>query len=354
MAEPKLELYGHPFSSYTWKALIALYANETPFTFRIVDGDHPDNAALVQSASPMGKFPVLAEDGNLIFEATSIIEYLNVRHPGMEVLIPADPTAAVAMRMLDRVFDNYVMNTMQPIVDEYIRSPDAPDQALIAACRDRLHRSYAWLEGWLEYYPASGQITLVECAAAPSLFYADWVAPIGTEFPRLAGWRAHLLGLPPVARCIDDARPYRALLPAGRAGPGLRISCMTAQLNHTIVWCSDKARSSAFLCDILGLPAPRPFGHFLVVELSNGISMDFTEKDGKIAPQHYAFLVSEAEFDAGFAEIGARGLEFWADPARGRPGEINRHWGGRGVYFTDPDGHFLELITKPYGSEDEL
>ncbi|HEY0959822.1 MAG TPA: VOC family protein [Novosphingobium sp.] len=129
---------------------------------------------------------------------------------------------------------------------------------------------------------------------------------------------------------------------------------MTAQLNHTIVWCSDKRKSSAFLAEMLGLPEPRPFLQFMVVELANGVSMDFMEKQGAVAMQHYAFLVNDAEFDAGMARIAARGLTFWADPGRTQPGEINRHFGGRGVYFEDPNGHFLEFITKPYGSEQEL
>ena len=210
-----LALYGHPFSSYTWKALIALYANGTPFEFRIVDGDHPDHVATVQAASPQGKFPVLADGDNLIFEASSIIEYLASHHPGAETLIPADPDAAIAMRMLDRVFDNYVMNLMQVAVDEHIANPQAPDRKEEDAVRAKLRRSYGWLEGWLEYYPVSGQITLIECAAAPALFYADWTEPIGEQFPRLGAWRAHLNALPAVARCIADARPYRALFPLG-------------------------------------------------------------------------------------------------------------------------------------------
>jgi catechol 2,3-dioxygenase-like lactoylglutathione lyase family enzyme len=124
---------------------------------------------------------------------------------------------------------------------------------------------------------------------------------------------------------------------------------MTVELNHSIVWCSDKARSSAFMTGILGLPPPRAFHHFLVVHLDNNVSLDFYQKDGPVARQHYAFLVGEAEFDASFARIAAQGLTYWADPARTRPGEINDHDGGRGVYFEDPDGHLLELITRPYG-----
>lgn len=125
---------------------------------------------------------------------------------------------------------------------------------------------------------------------------------------------------------------------------------MGVELNHSIIWCSDKARSSAFMTDILGRPPARAFHHFLVVDLDNHVSLDFYQKDGPVAPQHYAFLVGEAEFDAAFARIEARGLTYWADPARTRPGEINDHDGGRGVYFEDPDGHLLELITRPYGS----
>lgn len=126
-----------------------------------------------------------------------------------------------------------------------------------------------------------------------------------------------------------------------------------AELNHTIVWCRDKQKSSAFLADMLGLPQPRTFFHFLVVDLSNGVSLDFYQKDGAVAPQHYAFLVTDDEFDAAFDRVRERGLDYWADPARTQPGEINHYFGGRGVYFRDPDDHLLELITKPYGSESE-
>ena len=125
---------------------------------------------------------------------------------------------------------------------------------------------------------------------------------------------------------------------------------MAVELNHTIVWCRDKMRSSAFLAEMLGRPAPRPFLHFMVVELDNEVSLDFYPKEGEVSVQHYAFLVGEAEFDAAFARIEGRGLTYWADPARTRPGEINDHDGGRGVYFEDPDGHWRELIPRPYGS----
>lgn len=211
-----LALYGHPFSSYTWKALIALYAQETPFEFRIVDEDHPEHIEAVQSAGPLAKFPVLADGDHLIFESTTIIEYLAQHHAGQNMLLmPGDPDAAIGMRMLDRVFDNYVMAPMQAVVDEHIRNPQAPDKARIGEARQRLERSYRWLEGWLEFYPPMDHITLIECAAAPSLFYADWVHPIGDDFPLLQRWRAHLLAQPPIARCVEDARPYREFFPPG-------------------------------------------------------------------------------------------------------------------------------------------
>jgi catechol 2,3-dioxygenase-like lactoylglutathione lyase family enzyme len=125
---------------------------------------------------------------------------------------------------------------------------------------------------------------------------------------------------------------------------------MAVTLNHTIVRCSDKLRSARFMTDLLGLPPAKPFYHFLVVELDNHVSLDFYQREGEVARQHYAFLVGEAEFDAAYGRIGAQGLTYWADPAQARRGEINRNDGGRGLYFEDPDGHLLEIITRPYGS----
>ncbi|MCW3481986.1 VOC family protein [Neisseriaceae bacterium JH1-16] len=123
---------------------------------------------------------------------------------------------------------------------------------------------------------------------------------------------------------------------------------MSVQLNHTIVWCRDKQKSATFLIEIMGLPSPTPFGPMLVVRLSNGVSLDFNVHDGDIASQHYAFLVGEDEFDQIFARIRERGLQYWATPGKQRPSEIYRHNGGRGFYFDDPDGHRLEVMTRPY------
>jgi catechol 2,3-dioxygenase-like lactoylglutathione lyase family enzyme len=123
---------------------------------------------------------------------------------------------------------------------------------------------------------------------------------------------------------------------------------MPVHLNHTIVGARDKQRSAAFLADVLGLDPPTPFGPFAVVRLDNDVSLDFME-DGQVQPRHYAFLVTEEEFDEIFGRIRARGLPYWADPFEQHPGEINTNDGGRGVYWHDPDGHVLEIITRPYG-----
>lgn len=125
---------------------------------------------------------------------------------------------------------------------------------------------------------------------------------------------------------------------------------MSVRLNHTIVSVRDKEESATFLTDILGLAPPQPYGPFLVVQVDNDVSLDFADDHGPVHPQHYAFLVSEVEFDEIFSRILGRGLDYWADPARGRPGEINHRDGGRGVYWEDPSGHFLEILTRPYGS----
>ena len=124
---------------------------------------------------------------------------------------------------------------------------------------------------------------------------------------------------------------------------------VTVSLNHTFVYCRDQVRSSTFLAEVLGLAEPRRMGPFLVLDLGNDVSLDYHQVEGRPTIQHYAFLVSEDEFDQIFGRVRERGLDYWADPGLQRPGEINHNDGGRGVYFPDPDGHFLEIITRPYG-----
>lgn len=210
-----LELYGHPFSSYTWKALIPLYANGTAFSFRMLDGAHGSNGQYIAGAHPAGKFPVLADGDATVVEASAIIEHLAVHHPGPAPLIPADPAAAAVTRMLDRVFDNYVMANMQAVVGAFLADPDEPDIATVATGKVGLMRAFHWLEAWLSKNEFGPHVSLASCAAAPALFYADWVERIPGDCPRMQALRAELLSLPAVARCVEEARPYREYFPLG-------------------------------------------------------------------------------------------------------------------------------------------
>ncbi len=218
-----LVLHGHPFSSYTWKALIPLYANATPFEFRQMESDRPLSDQFPGKVHPGGHIPVLVDDKAVVVEATSIVEHLAVHHPGPAPLIPADPAEAVVARMLDRVFDLYVMANMQRVVSAYFISRDQPELGLrdepieteITAGKARLRQAYAWIESWLSANTLPPHVSLVTCAAAPSLFYADWIEPIAEAQPRLRALRAELLQLDPVRRCVEDARPYRPYFPLG-------------------------------------------------------------------------------------------------------------------------------------------
>lgn len=210
-----LQLFGHPFSSYTWKALIAFYESDTAFTFRNLE--EPGAAEELEARWPLKLFPVLAEDDRTVLEATAIIEYLHVHHPGPVSLIPADADLAVQARMLDRVFDNYVMGMMQrPVLNSLLpeerRDPIGLDEAMA-----KLDKVYAWLDAHLagRTWAVGDSFTLADCAAAPSLFYADWVHPIPETLANLRAYRARLLARPSVMRCVEDARPYRHYFPLG-------------------------------------------------------------------------------------------------------------------------------------------
>lgn len=211
------ELFGHPFSAYTWKALIAFYENGIDFDFRMIDSDHPGNTARLQTLSPQGKFPLLIDGETVLYESTVIIEYLQQAHRGPVAMLPEDPRAALEVRMLDRFFDNYVMGFMQQVVDDFLRAPQDRCPAIVASAKTRLERSYAWLEQHLQSrdFACGDSFSLADCAAAPSLFYADWVHRIDASCPNLRRYRTTLLDRPSVARCVEEARPYRALFPAG-------------------------------------------------------------------------------------------------------------------------------------------
>jgi glutathione S-transferase len=211
-----LQLFAHPFSSYSQKVLIALWADGTAFDYRMLDQDHPENMEELRRHSPFALFPVLLDDGKPVIETTVIIEHLQAHHPGPNRWIP-DGELGRRVRLLDRFFDLHVMSNMQVPVFDKLRPESTHDDYGVARARERLHVAYDWLEANLDDGPwAAGEaFTLADCAAAPSLFYADWVEQIGPSRPKLAAYRARLLAHPIVARAVDEGRPYRAFFPLG-------------------------------------------------------------------------------------------------------------------------------------------
>lgn len=212
-----LALFAHPLSSYCQKALIALYENGTPFTYRKLGPEDPKAGEELQELWPLKRFPVLVDEGRTVMEATIIIEHLALHHPGSVRLIPEDPDAALRVRMLDRVFDNYVMTPMQKIVTDRLRAETARDSYGVEEARKTLETAYAWLDKQLGIrdWASGDDFTLADCAAAPSLFYADWAHEISAAFAGLRAYRARLLARPSVRRAVDEARPYRPFFPLG-------------------------------------------------------------------------------------------------------------------------------------------
>ena len=210
-----LTLYSHPFSSYCQKVLVALWENDTPFAYRHME--HPGAADERAALWPFGKFPVLVDEGVTVAESSIIIEHLGLHHPGPVRLIPADRQAALEVRLLDRVFDTYVMNEMSKPVLAAITGDAAAKDAALAAAAVALDTAYAWLETRLagRRWAAGDDFSMADCAAAPALFYADWVHRIGAGFPRLQAYRAQLLARPSFARAVEEARPYRHYFPLG-------------------------------------------------------------------------------------------------------------------------------------------
>jgi glutathione S-transferase len=212
-----LQVFGHPFSSYCQKVLIALYENGTPFTFRTLSPDEPETGAEFARLWPIKRFPILVDDGRTILEATTIIEHLAVHYPGKVPLIPRDPDIAVEVRMMDRVFDNYVMTPQGKCVVDAMRAPESRDAQGVADAKAMLDIAYAWLDERMasRQWAVNDSFSLADCAAGPSLFYADWTYPIPPRFAALLAYRQRLLARPSFARAIDEARPYRAYFPLG-------------------------------------------------------------------------------------------------------------------------------------------
>jgi glutathione S-transferase len=213
-----LIVYGHSFSSYTQKVLIALHEKALAYELREIAPDQPEHGAALAELWPIGRFPVLETgDGRGLPEASVIVEYLDHVAPASLPLVPASPEAALAVRLLDRTFDNYVMAPVQVIVGDYLRPEGARDPHGVETAHAMLERAYDWLDAELadRMWAAGDAFTLADCAAAPSLFYADWVHPIGEGRPVLAGYRARLNAWPSFARCIEDARDFRPYVPPG-------------------------------------------------------------------------------------------------------------------------------------------
>jgi glutathione S-transferase len=212
-----LTLYYHPFSSYSWKALIPLYEAGTPFKARRIDD--PEAAAEWKRRWPIARFPVLVEEesGLTLPEASIIIEYLDRHYPGPQPMLPSDPDRQLEVRLLDRLFDNYLHASMQKIVGDRLRDAARRDAQGVEEAHAMLDTCYAWLEAHMagRQWAVGDGFTLADCAAAPALFYADWVHPIGDAFPTVAAYRARLLARPSVKRAVDDARPFRPLFPGG-------------------------------------------------------------------------------------------------------------------------------------------
>lgn len=212
-----LAIYGHLFSSYTQKVLMALYENRTPFEFRALGQDSPGHVGEWLKRWPLRKFPVLVDGDRTLVETSIIIEYLQLAHPGAVRLIPADPMAALDVRFLDRFFDLHVMNIMQLAVDGALTGDPTKRKDGHDAAIEKLERSYAWLDAELagRTWATGSNFTLADCAAAPSLFYADWVHRIPESYPVLRAYRTRLLARPSFARCVEEARPFRPLFPLG-------------------------------------------------------------------------------------------------------------------------------------------
>ena len=214
-----LRLYHHPFSSFCQKVLIALYENGTPFEPEVVDLGNPDSRATFAAVWPLAKFPVLRDEERrlTIPESTTIIEYLALHHAGATPLVPADADAALQARLWDRFYDNYLEHPIQKIVGDRLRPADCRDPHGVEEARALLDTAYGILDAEMarKTWAAGESFTLADCAAAPALFYAEWVHPFTERYPHLAAYFERLMGRPSFARVVEEAKPYRPFFPQG-------------------------------------------------------------------------------------------------------------------------------------------
>jgi len=212
-----MQLFAHPFSSFSQKALIAFYENDVPFEYRVLDRGDGRTMAEFKALWPLERFPILLDEDRTVVEATAIIEYLAIRHPGPIALVPGDASAAVDVRMMDRVFDLYVSTAQARIVFNAIRPEGDRDPYGDREARAMLDAAYRWLDGRMKdrTWASGDAFSMADCAAAPALFYADWTHPIDASFENLHAYRRRLLSRPSFARAVDEARPYRSYFPLG-------------------------------------------------------------------------------------------------------------------------------------------
>lgn len=210
-----LTLYAHPFSSYCQKVLVALYENDLAFEYRTLQD--PSAMTELKARWPFARFPLLVDDGRTVVESTIIIEHLMLAHGGRVRWLPEEPREALEVRFLDRFFDNDVMAAMQKPVFAALKQDEAHKDAAMVEARRALDLAYGWLEHRLEgrTWAAGERLSLADCAAAPSLFYADWVHPIADAYPRVRAYRSRLLAWPAFARAVDEARQFRHYFPLG-------------------------------------------------------------------------------------------------------------------------------------------
>jgi glutathione S-transferase len=211
-----LIFYGHPFSSYCQKVLIALYENEIGFEFRVVEPGADEVVAQWTGLWPLKRFPLLVDGDHMVAESSIIIEHLDLHHRGSVRMLPDDPAEALDVRFMDRFFDHYVMNVMQVPVAEALRTSDARKDTALAEAKAALETAYGWLDRRFagKTWAMGDAFTLADCAAAPSLFYADWVHEID-GYPNLRSYRSRLLTRPSFRRAVEEARPFRPYFPLG-------------------------------------------------------------------------------------------------------------------------------------------
>ncbi len=217
-----VQIYGHPFSSFTWKVLIALHERDVRFEFMMLGPEHSENGALVARLTPIGQFPVLVDGDRIVIESAAIIEYLDLHHGDAPPMVPSDPRDAIEARQMDGVFDDYVMSPLQRMVAAVLREESKRDPHVEPEVSAMLDKSYAWLESWMagRIWAANEMFGIADCAAAPALFYAHWAFPIPASHTALHRYRARLLARPSIARVVDKARPWRGYFPLkGRASP---------------------------------------------------------------------------------------------------------------------------------------